>query len=627
MIKRAATALVAAVGYLRMSSDKQEASPAQQKAEIEKLAKRSGYAILRWYQDLGVSGDDIAKRIGFRSMIADATKKGDFQAVLCWDISRFGRFDSLDAGEQCAPLRRAGVRLVTVADGDIDWNSFQGRVMYQISQEGKNQFLHDLSRNVTRGKYRAAQEPGSYCGPTPYGYEKIAIDDRGLVNRRIGRNENFRTPDKWQVKFVPAEANGEVEIVREIFMLYVQGLSPRAIAGRLNQRGTPAPRGARWSRTTVSNLLCNPVYVGDKVWNRIHCGKYFCVTGGDIVTKQKRLAATASPSKRQKNAESDWTVLRDEHEALVPQKLFDKAQKRLKSNVRTNFSRGNKFPLTGLVFCGHCGSSMCGRLRKRTIGGKHYAYRLHECTSHIQHGPAMCPARGVQEPYLLDFIIRQILEHIIDADFEARLRDELRSQAKATHAGTPADRKRLEGQRAQLKAKIDKGVENLLLADSADVAPMRQKLADWRAELDAIEEQLTAIQPVARSKVNVEAVVAEAMAELENLRQGLTDDDPAAARATIHQFVERVELWFDVDGEQRKKAFCRGLLILRGQFSFCPVVAGDPQHVGGRKHMPAVRAGHLRAKRRVAHRAEQRQSSHDGEPRSGAAGCRAAPLP
>jgi DNA invertase Pin-like site-specific DNA recombinase len=47
--------MISAVGYIRMSSDKQEASPEQQRQEIISLAKRDGYRIIRWYVDEGVT--------------------------------------------------------------------------------------------------------------------------------------------------------------------------------------------------------------------------------------------------------------------------------------------------------------------------------------------------------------------------------------------------------------------------------------------------------------------------------------------------------------------------------------------------------------------------------------------
>jgi site-specific DNA recombinase len=72
---------IAVVAYVRMSSDKQEASPKQQREEITKLAKREGYLILRWYTDVAISGDATEKRLPFQQMIQDA-ESGEFRAVL-----------------------------------------------------------------------------------------------------------------------------------------------------------------------------------------------------------------------------------------------------------------------------------------------------------------------------------------------------------------------------------------------------------------------------------------------------------------------------------------------------------------------------------------------------------------
>jgi DNA invertase Pin-like site-specific DNA recombinase len=45
-----------------MSTDKQEDSPEQQRAEILKLAKRKGYRVVRWYENHAISGAKRHKR-------------------------------------------------------------------------------------------------------------------------------------------------------------------------------------------------------------------------------------------------------------------------------------------------------------------------------------------------------------------------------------------------------------------------------------------------------------------------------------------------------------------------------------------------------------------------------------
>src|SRR5262245_2078938 len=132
---------VRAVSYYRMSTDRQETSIADQRTQVEAYASKHGYAIIREYKDEGISGDATDKRAGVQQMLRDATERRDFQAVLCWDQDRFGRFDQLDAGYWVKPLRDAGVWLETVTDGKIDWNDFAGRIIYGVKQEGKHQFL------------------------------------------------------------------------------------------------------------------------------------------------------------------------------------------------------------------------------------------------------------------------------------------------------------------------------------------------------------------------------------------------------------------------------------------------------------------------------------------------------
>src|SRR4051812_26230376 len=99
-----ADGIVRAVAYYRMSTDKQEASIAEQRAAVTKLAAGRGYLIAREYTDEGISGDDTERRTGFLQMLEDARTLGDFDAVLCWDQSRFGRFDPLEAGYWVKPL-------------------------------------------------------------------------------------------------------------------------------------------------------------------------------------------------------------------------------------------------------------------------------------------------------------------------------------------------------------------------------------------------------------------------------------------------------------------------------------------------------------------------------------------
>ena len=186
---------IPAVGYLRRSTRKQEKSIADQKRAIERWVDEHGYRIVRWYIDDGISGDSTEQRADFLRMRADA-KRGEFEAVVCWGQDRFGRFDSLDAGYWIKPFRDAGVTLVTLDDGPINWNDFAGRLMYNIKQEGKHQFLRDLSRNTARGQITNAMN-GYLCGQAaPYGYDRMLVDESGKHRQRMHIGEQTASPDR-----------------------------------------------------------------------------------------------------------------------------------------------------------------------------------------------------------------------------------------------------------------------------------------------------------------------------------------------------------------------------------------------------------------------------------------------
>jgi site-specific DNA recombinase len=91
-----AASSVPAVGYIRMSTDKQEDSPARQRRDIEALAERMGYRILSWYEDHGLTGTESANRPEFRRLLENA-KGGKFKAVLISEQSRMSREDVFDA--------------------------------------------------------------------------------------------------------------------------------------------------------------------------------------------------------------------------------------------------------------------------------------------------------------------------------------------------------------------------------------------------------------------------------------------------------------------------------------------------------------------------------------------------
>ena len=370
---------IAAVGYTRRSTDKQETSILDQTKAITEYAADKGYKIVRWYADDAISGDDTENRHGFLQMLSDAQAAGDFEMILCWDQSRFGRFSPQEAGHWTYLFSKAGVRLVTVDRGLIDWNDFTGWLTYSVDQHSKHDFLKQLSKDVVRGQKEAVAK-GSWLGSPPYGY----------------RIEGERKSKRLVVDDI-----GKVRVVRRVFKEYVEdGRSLGNIAALLQAEGFVPPGSSRkWNYHAIRAILSNPAYCGDYASGKFSYGKFNSILKGRV----------AKPGSRIKNAETEWIVRRDSHEAIIDRLTFEKAQKIL-AKGKTGRSRHtpetNPYLLTGLLRCGKCGGPMWGDQRAGVIA--------YECGNWQYNGKEHCEGTKVRESEIL----KGVADHL-DAEFFA----------------------------------------------------------------------------------------------------------------------------------------------------------------------------------------------------------------
>jgi DNA invertase Pin-like site-specific DNA recombinase len=483
---------IAAVGYVRMSTDKQETSPEQQKQEIQAYAAKHGYNVLRWYADLGISGDKTEKRVQFQQMITDA-EDGRFKAILCWDQDRFGRFDSLESGYWIHPLRKRGVQLVTCTDGPVDWNTFAGRMLYGMKQEGKHQYLVDLSNNVTRRMKQLAQEGKWVCGALPVGYR---LDDQGKI--QLGPED-------------------EVAMIRMLYEQYAAGSTTRQLARMLSEKGYRSSKGKPWSVAGVTALLKKPMYAGHYTYGRHQFSKY-----------QPR----TKPGKYR--ARDEWITIPDNHPAIVPQELFDRVQRLLKERKRHTSPNGmtTEFMLSGLLRCSHCGQGMHGD----TYNGCHH----YTCSSYKSR-PGSCERYNVRQEHVLPQLLAVLKDKLFRPAVIKQVRAEMVRRLK--HSEPAADHAtRIDAVDRKIEA-----AEHRLLEVSRDMIPrVEAQIRQLMQQKQEIQE-LAAHTPSrpALTQADLTQRIDAALAwfsKLERLASG--NCNTTKLRQMLHQFIEKVELEF-----------------------------------------------------------------------------------
>jgi hypothetical protein len=89
--------LFRAAEYVRMSTEHQQYSTENQADKIREYAARRGIEIVRTYADEGKSGLRIDGRLALQRLIKDVEMgAADFQIILVYDVSRWGRFQDAD---------------------------------------------------------------------------------------------------------------------------------------------------------------------------------------------------------------------------------------------------------------------------------------------------------------------------------------------------------------------------------------------------------------------------------------------------------------------------------------------------------------------------------------------------
>ena len=80
-----------------MSTDLQQFSTENQLDTIRRYAEQRDYQIIRVFEDSGRSGLSIDGRDGLNSLMLEVQfGTADFQAILVYDVSRWGRFQDAD---------------------------------------------------------------------------------------------------------------------------------------------------------------------------------------------------------------------------------------------------------------------------------------------------------------------------------------------------------------------------------------------------------------------------------------------------------------------------------------------------------------------------------------------------
>ncbi len=301
--------LVPAAQYVRMSTDDQQYSIANQAAAIQTYAKSHGYFVVSTYADAGKSGIAIKHRKELRRLLSDVVSgRAQYKAILVYDVSRWGRFQDADEAAHYEFLcKSAGVPVRYCAEQFENDGSLPSSMLKALKRTMAAEFSRELGIKVSAGQSRLALLGFRVVGKAGYGLRRMMVSPDG--RRRLILKDGERKAIQTDRTILVPGAKREVDCVRTIFELADLRKTPREIAQELNARRMHSPKGRPWDHPSVYRILTNEKYAG-------------CNTYGK--TTQKLCSRSRLVERHL------WVTNPDAFVSLVSRDMFDHVQKLIK---------------------------------------------------------------------------------------------------------------------------------------------------------------------------------------------------------------------------------------------------------------------------------------------------------
>jgi|GEM_PF-46920 DNA-binding winged helix-turn-helix (wHTH) protein len=340
------SALIPAAQYVRMSTEDQQYSIANQESVIADYARKRSFAVMSTYSDPGRSGISIRSRVGLRQLLSDViTGKAQFQAILVYDVSRWGRFQDIDESAHYEFLcRSARIPVHYCAEQFTNDGTIASSIMKTLKRTMAAEYSRELGVKVLAGQQRIARLGFRAVGMAGFGLRRMMVSPDG--RRNIVLHDGERKAIHTDRTILVPGPKTEVECIQTMFGLAASGKTTKEIAVELNRRQLTGSAGRLWGRDGIYRILTNNAYAG---WN----------TYGKTTQTLGQTSRVVKPE--------HWIAQADAFIPIVSQDLFDQVQKQLRK-------RGKQSPISDADLIRRMKKILArhGVLTHRLVGQRYY---------------------------------------------------------------------------------------------------------------------------------------------------------------------------------------------------------------------------------------------------------------
>ena len=487
--------------YCRVSTNSEEQlnSYENQKAYYtEKIMTNPDWTMVDVFADEGKTGTSACKRKDFLRMIRQC-RQGKIDMILAKSVSRFAR-NTVDTLNYTRELRSLGIPVIFE---EQNINSIHPESEFLITIHGA--FAQSESED-TSSRVRWGIQQSMRTG-------KANIQFKTLLGYKKGSD--------GEMVIVPEQA----ETVKLIYEMYLSGRTLRSIKESLEARGLRNAAGTtEWTTSNLRTILSDEKYCGDVLRQKTFIR--------DCISKQ----VIKNTGQRPKY------LIQNHHDAIIPREQFDAVQFEMaRRRVQTDRSRksvptgagkySGKYALSGLLFCGECGTAY-----RRVVWTQHGEKRaVWRCTSRLDYGKKYCK----DSPTLDEEPLQQAVLVAINASMSDHgvLTAQLTDAMEQELAPIPGESMSL-GDIDRTIAELGKQFDHLLLEASSagDAEEYAERFRAISTAMEELKRRKANIQNIRQEQEQVTRRVQAVASVLDGLSAELTQWDDNV----VYQMLEKV---------------------------------------------------------------------------------------